>query len=112
VEAVLMRGGGEGYNPDNLLDAARLPAELQVRNWRPGDRYWPAHSKGPRKIKELLQDRQVGGVERRLWPVVTSHDEIVWVRGFPPPQRLQAQPGTGEAVAIREIRAEGGCTSL
>jgi hypothetical protein len=46
-----------GYNPDHMLDPALLQQELTVRNWRAGDRYWPAHSKAPRKIKELLQER-------------------------------------------------------
>jgi len=44
-----------GYNPDNLLAAESLPGPLRVRNWRAGDRYWPAHTKSPKKIKELLQ---------------------------------------------------------
>jgi tRNA(Ile)-lysidine synthase len=105
VEAVLMHGAQEGYNPDNLLDAALLPAELQVRNWRAGDRFWPAHSKGPRKIKELLQDRQLRGRERKLWPVIADRGEIIWVRGFPLPQRLQARAAGAEAVAIREIQS-------
>ena len=75
--------GQAGYNPDHLLDADSLPGPLRVRNWRPGDRFWPAHTKSPKKIKELLQERHVAQPERRLWPVVVSGDEIVWVRGFP-----------------------------
>jgi len=79
-----------------------LGKELRVRNWRPGDRYWPAHTKSPKKIKELLQEQHVAQPERRLWPVAMSGDEIVWMRGFPVPARLRAQTGQ-EAVMIREI---------
>jgi tRNA(Ile)-lysidine synthetase-like protein len=75
---------------------------LIVRNWRPGDRFWPAHTKAPKKIKELLQQRQVTHPERRLWPVAASKDEIVWLRGFPVPARLHAEAGA-EAVFIREM---------
>jgi len=39
--------------------------------------------------------------DRRLWPVVVSGDEIVWVRGFPSPAKLQAKPGR-DAVFIAE----------
>ena len=81
------------YNPDELLDAASLPGPLRVRNWRAGDRFWPAHHKSPKKIKELLQERHVAQPERGLWPVVVSGEEIVWVRGFPTHARYGAQTG-------------------
>jgi len=87
------------YNSDHLLDAESLPGPLRVRNWRPGDRFWPAHTKSPKKIKELLQERHVAQPERRFWPVVVSGDEIVWVRGFPVPAKLGAKPG-GAAILI------------
>jgi tRNA(Ile)-lysidine synthase len=94
------------YNPQQLLRADLLPERLIVRNWRPGDRFWPAHTKSPKKVKELLQERHVarhiGQQERRLWPVVASLDEIVWMRGFPVPARLLAKAGQ-EAVLLREM---------
>jgi len=93
---------GAGYNPQQLLRAELLPERLTVRNWRPGDRFWPAHTKSPKKIKELLQERHVAQTERRLWPVVVSADEIVWMRGFPVPARLRASREQ-EAVLIREV---------
>ena len=97
-----------GYNPDHMLDPALLQQELTVRNWRAGDRYWPAHSKAPRKIKELLQERKLTGTERKLWPVVVSGQEIVWVRGFPTPARLRPGDGDHEALVIRELPSSGG----
>jgi tRNA(Ile)-lysidine synthase len=90
------------YNPQQLLRADLLPAQLIVRNWRPGDRFWPAHTKSPKKVKELLQERHVAQPERRLWPVVVSGDEIAWMRGFPVPAKLRAQVGD-DAVLIQEI---------
>jgi len=89
------------YNPQELLRAELLPGRLTVRNWRPGDRFWPAHTKSAKKIKELLQERHVAQPGRRLWPVAVSGDEIVWMRGFPVPARLRAEAGQG-AVLIRE----------
>ena len=90
----------EGYNSDHLLDAECLPGPLRVRNWRPGDRFWPAHTKSPKKIKELLQERHVAQAERRLWPVVVSGDEIVWLRGFPAPAKLGAKPGRAAILIV------------
>jgi tRNA(Ile)-lysidine synthase len=93
------------YNPQELLQAELLPGPLTVRNWRPGDRYWAGHTKAPKKIKELLQERHVTQPQRRLWPVVVSGDEIVWMRGFPLPARLRAKREK-EAILIRETPRE------
>jgi tRNA(Ile)-lysidine synthase len=94
-------GAAAGYDPEQLLDAELVPGPLRVRNWCPGDRFWPAHTKSPKKIKELLQELHVAQPERRLWPVALSKDEIVWVRGFPSPAKLRATPGR-EAIFIAE----------
>ena len=103
-EAVLISGNAaKGYNPGDLLDRALLASEVKVRNWRPGDRFWPSHTKVPKKIKELLQERHVTGPERKLWPVVVSETDVVWLRGFPSPKGLLAR--SDEAVLIREVRA-------
>jgi len=90
------------YNSLQLLRAELLPEQLIVRNWRPGDRFWPAHTKSPRKIKELLQEHHLAQPERRLWPVVVSGSEIVWMRGFAVPASLRPQVGQ-DAVLIREL---------
>jgi tRNA(Ile)-lysidine synthase len=92
----------EGYNPDHLLDSAMLGKELRVRNWRAGDRFWPAHTKSPKKIKELLQELHITGSERKLWPVVVRGADVVWVRGFPVPAHLHVREGVEDALAIQE----------
>jgi len=90
-----------GYNPEHLLDGSSLPRAVTLRNWRAGDRYWPNHTKAPKKIKELLQERHVPQPERSLWPVVLAGDEIIWMRGFPPPAQFAAKHGR-EAIAVLE----------
>lgn len=107
VEALRVKSGPENaeYNPDQQLNLSAVSKELTVRNWRPGDRYWPVHTKAPKKIKELLQERHITGADRKLWPVVASGDDIVWVRGFPGPAGFQRKE-FGEAVLIREVPLE------
>ena len=94
-----------GYNPDHLFDPTLLEKQLLVRNWHAGDRFWPAHTKSPRKIKELLQERHVPQPERKLWPVVVSGDEIIWLKGFPAHAQLRRKNGN-DAVLIRELALE------
>jgi tRNA(Ile)-lysidine synthase len=97
-----------GYNRAGLWDPGSLAPELVVRNWRAGDRFWPAHTKSPKKVKALLQERRVQPAERAGWPVVVSGESIIWVRGFPPPERFR--PGTSalQAVVIEEVTGDTG----
>lgn len=90
----------QGYNADHLLSAEGLTSPLLVRNWRAGDRFWPAHRKSAKKITELLLELRVTGPDRKTWPVIVSRGEVVWVRGMPPRFRSD---GRESAIAIREI---------
>lgn len=90
---------------EQLLDPARLPKELVVRNWRPGDRFWPAHTKEEKKVKELLSDRHLTGPEKRMWPVVAAPGVgLVWMRGFPAPASLRPLPAESPLLWIREAK--------
>lgn len=84
-----------------LLDPARLEKKIVVRNWRAGDRFWPAHSKQEKKVKELLADRHATGKEKKLWPVALCRGELIWMRGFAVPETWKAR--SGNAIWIREI---------
>ena len=87
-----------------LLDLERMPKEVLIRNWRTGDRFWPAHTAATKKVKELLSDRHVTGIEKKQWPVAVGKDcGIVWMRGFAVPAALQASAGAAKAIWIREI---------
>jgi tRNA(Ile)-lysidine synthase len=87
-----------------LLDSARLPSELVVRNWRSGDRYWPAHTKEAKKIKELLGDRHLTGTQKKLWPVAVGQGgDLVWVHGFATPAEFAPPQDSQRVVWIRVI---------
>jgi len=87
-------------NTECLLRPEIAKKELLIRNWRPGDRFWPAHTNQAKKIKELLQDIHISGEEKRLWPVIASGDEVVWVKGLGVRRDFHAKNGAG--VLIRE----------
>src|SRR5579884_1833500 len=86
---------------DQML-SAHLAAQLTIRNWRPGDRFFPAHTKSSKKLKELLQERHIPQPERHLWPVIQSGDAIVWVRGFACPVHLLPKENEEEVLVISE----------
>ncbi|MFZ3263397.1 MAG: tRNA lysidine(34) synthetase TilS [Terriglobales bacterium] len=104
IEALLVDVGGVPERErQGLLDPRLVGSELVIRNWRPGDRYWPAHTAAEKKVKELLSDKHATGPEKKLWPVAVAEGGLVWMRGFPVPDALRAR--TGRAIWIREIRS-------
>lgn len=103
-EAVLVNPSSVSESEHNcLLDPDQLPQALRIRNWRPGDRFWPAHTKEAKKLKDLLNDRHITGPGKKLWPVIVSGADLVWVRSFPVPASLQTSAGSGRALLIREV---------
>lgn len=94
-----------GYNQYQLLDPSKLSSELLVRNWRPGDRFWPAHRGSPKKVKELLQEKHVVGHLRPVWPVVVSGRVIVWMRAFPVSGPHRVAEDSQQGVLVEEIVA-------
>jgi tRNA(Ile)-lysidine synthase len=87
-----------------LLDEEKIPKAVVIRNWRAGDRYWPAHTAAPKKVKELLSDRHATGAEKKLWPVaVAENGELVWMRGFAVPAAFRVREEATKAIWIREI---------
>ena len=111
IRARLISAGKQkasGYNAASLLNPSLLGPELAVRNWRAGDRFFPAHSQSPKKVKELLQParlgRELSSVQRNIWPVIESAGQIVWMRGFHVAHDFVG--GSGDAVLIEEIAHE------
>ena len=99
VEAVLVDCEAVS-DRSGLLDLKKAGSELMIRAWRPGDRFWPGHSKSEKKIKELLTEKHAAGPEKKRWPLAVRRDgTIVWLREFPIPDALRVASGT--AIQIR-----------
>lgn len=96
-------GCGSVYNSGmGCLDWERVSGLLEVRNWRPGDRYQPRGSSGEEKIKTLFHEARIPLWERRHWPVLTDSSGIIWSRRFGPAASHSAKPDTRLILAVRE----------
>src|SRR2546427_100691 len=84
------------------LDPQKLSEGLKLRNWRAGDRFQPVGSKRPWKLKEFFRERRIPSSQRKLWPVLESGKEIVWVRGFPPAFPAAASTDSRAVLVIEE----------
>jgi len=60
--------------------AVHLPC-AHIRVWKPGDRVELQHSRGPKKVKEILSRMRISAEDRAAWPVVTWRGKIIWMRG-------------------------------
>jgi tRNA(Ile)-lysidine synthase len=85
-----------------VLDGGALQSPLELRNWRPGDRFRPCGHRSEHKLKQLLSKKRVSGREREGWPVVTSRGALVWARGFPVGAEFAANENTRLGVVITE----------
>ena len=56
-------------------------AAAVLRAWKAGDRVALAHSRGPKKVAEVLDRLHAVGEARKNWPVVDWQGRIVWMRG-------------------------------
>ncbi len=94
----------EEAEPGTLLSLDLVGPLVTIRNWSPGDRFWPAHSRSEEKLKRLFLERKIPVGDRSSWPVALCENQIVWVRGFPVANAHQWR-GTGEALQIEVLDA-------
>lgn len=64
----------------DLRGPVTLPAAT-VRAWRAADRVQLAHSRGPKKVSDVLDRLHVHGKEREQRLVVVWHGQIIWLQG-------------------------------
>jgi tRNA(Ile)-lysidine synthetase-like protein len=70
------------------------------------------HSRGPKKVKEILSRMQIPAEDRAAWPVVTWHGNIIWMRGVtvanirnPDGLNDEREDATWSVPVVSEIRA-------
>jgi len=93
---------GREVGPGELLSRDLVGAELTIRNWRPGDRLWAAHSGSEEKLKRLFAEKKISADERARWPVAVCGDEIVWARGFAVAKKY-CWSGSGDGVRVEVV---------
>ena len=100
LRAIAIPQNAAVLEPQGSLLRAEGLVSLTVRNWRPGDRFRPAHSGSEKKLKELFADKHIPADQRPHWPVVLSNEQVVWVREFPVAHDFAWVSGSGGALRI------------
>lgn len=73
-----------GYNTEegSVLDWGLISGKLELRNWRPGDRFQPAGHRSSEKMKILFHKARIPSWDRVGWPIINSEGTIIWTRRF------------------------------
>ena len=97
-----------GYNTvrGSVLDWGLIPATLELRNWRPGDRFHPARQGRPEKMKTLFQKARIPSWDRRGWPIITSGDTIIWTRRFGVAEGYAPSPDCRQVLRVWETEQD------
>lgn len=87
-----------------FLDTATVTFPLLMRRRRPGDRFWPLHGKGSRKVADFLNDLKVPVGQRDMLPVVISGKSIIAILGG----RIgQGGKVTGRTTSVLKVTMKG-----
>jgi tRNA(Ile)-lysidine synthase len=87
---------------DYWLDEGRVAGPLELRNWRPGDKYQPLGYAHAEKVRLLFQKHKIPLWERRKWPVIISGKTILWARRFGPAAEYAATPLSRRIIGVRD----------
>jgi tRNA(Ile)-lysidine synthase len=90
-----------------VLDLNRIPGDLQLRGWKPGDRYRPQGHARIRRVKELFAEARIPSWHRSDWPMVTCGGNILWARQFGAAAEYVAEGQSGAILRISEVKTQG-----
>ena len=78
-----------------------------LRNWEVGDRFQPVGRRKPVKLKELLYRHKVSAPRKRLWPLLTAGEQIIWVKNLSVESHVAVTPETRQILVIEERKTGG-----
>ena len=86
-----------------IMDGAKVKWPLQLRVWRPGDRFCPLGMKGSKKLQDLFTDSRIPKEERRSLPLLCDAEKICWVTGLRIDERVRVTPDTKTILIFRRL---------
>jgi len=87
-----------------LFDFDAVGSKLQLRNFRPGDRFVPLNFNGRKKIADYFSDRKVPHRLRDAIPILESGEDIVWVCGYCIDDRFKVTKSTNRLLKMEMLR--------
>jgi tRNA(Ile)-lysidine synthase len=93
------------HGPPNtaLMDYGTLQFPLKMRNFRPGDRFYPLGVKGTQKLKNFFIDHKVPKFERPKVPLLVSGEMIAWIVGYRIDERVKVTEKTKKVLVVKVV---------
>jgi len=102
VAQATVRGATATAAEEVEFDAATIRTPLEIRSWRPGDRFTPRGLRGKKKLQDFFVDAKVPRWDRARVPIlVDAHGEIIWVIGHRIAAIAQVTAATTQVARIR-----------
>ena len=86
-----------------LMDYGSLQFPLRMRNFRPGDRFYPLGAKGTQKLKNFFIDHKIPKFERPQVPLLVSGEMIAWIVGYRIDERVKITEKTRKVLAVKVV---------
>ncbi|MCC6712176.1 MAG: tRNA lysidine(34) synthetase TilS [Candidatus Dadabacteria bacterium] len=82
IEEAPVKGLEEEREDVVYLDSDSVKFPIEVRSFKPGDRFVPLGMKSRKKVKDFFIDRKVPAFMRLRVPIFLSAGEIIWIGGM------------------------------
>jgi tRNA(Ile)-lysidine synthase len=82
------------------LNPARVLLPLEVRAWRPGDRFWPQGAAGRKKLQDFLVNAKIPRWLRPHLPLVACAQEVIWMPGLRLAEPVKLLPASRELLEL------------
>lgn len=86
------------------LDPEAVKFPIEVRSFKPGDRFVPLGMKSRKKVKDFFIDRKVPAFMRTRVPIFLSEGEIIWIGGMRIDERAKVEGKLKKALRLTLIR--------
>lgn len=85
-----------------LLDYEKMQWPIELRKWKPGDKFMPMGMKGKKKISDFLTDNKLDLFQKNeIWVTETAKNKIAGVIGFRPDENFKISKKTKQCLYIR-----------
>ena len=100
IEKVSVKTLEEEREDVAYLDAGKVEFPIEIRSFRPGDRFIPLGMKNEKKVKNFFVDSKVPRFQRYRIPIFRSKGEIFWIGGMRIDERFKVRKKGKKALKL------------
>lgn len=84
------------------LNDAKI-GRLEVRNFKPGDRFKPLGMAGTKKVTDYLNEKGVSRLDKSSVPIITADSRIAWVAGYGISDNFKVTTDTARVLKLQVV---------